>query len=152
MPGTKPTPTLPPVAPTTTTSPCGERVVAAQNCLIALSFIDVDHGFGLYQSQTTSSNTPPTLVGTKDAGRTWQVISQAPAAIGGSYRPSLFFTDVLNGFIFDDSAGFFATHDGGLTWGQVMLPGRMENLAVSSGMLWAVLSSCPVGPRPRHAA
>lgn len=134
-----------PTTTTTTPTPCGERVVAPQNCLVAISFIDDEHGFGLYQSQTTGSNTPPTLVGTKDAGRTWQVISQAPAAVGGSYRPSLFFTDVLNGFIFDDS-GFFATHDGGLTWGRVMLPGRLENLAVSSGTLWAVLSSCPVGP------
>ncbi len=141
MPVTMTTPTMP-VAPTTPPTSCGERIVAAQNCLVALSFIDKERGFGLYQSQTSSA--PPTLVHTKDGGSTWQVISQVPPALTGYYRPTLLFNNALNGFVFDAS-GFFTTHDAGLAWSQVMLPGRMENLAASSGTLWAVLSSCPVG-------
>jgi photosystem II stability/assembly factor-like uncharacterized protein len=143
LPVTTTTPTLP-IAPTTTPTSCGERIVAPENCLVALSFIDDEHGFGLYQSQT-GSRTPLTLVGTKDAGHTWHVISQAPGAFGGSYRPTLLFTNFLDGFMFDDAEGFFATYDGGFTWSQVMLPGHIEDLAVSNGMLWAVLSSCPRG-------
>ena len=143
LPVTVTTPTLL-VTPTTTPTSCGKRIVAPENCLVALSFIDDEQGFGLYQSQT-GSRTPLTLVGTRDAGRTWRVISEAPRAFDGYYRPTLLFTNFLDGFMFDDAEGFFATYDGGLTWSQVMLPGHMENLAVSSGVLWVVLSSCPLG-------
>jgi photosystem II stability/assembly factor-like uncharacterized protein len=147
--------TRPPHAPvtnattTTTTAtaptPCGEPVTAPQNCLVALSFIDDEDGFWIYENQTTASGTPLDLVQTNNAGTTWEVVAQTPdpgIAIGGA---SLLFIDAQDGFLWGPS-GLFATHDGGHSWVSVPLSGRVVDVTSTPDSVWATVSTCPEDP------
>lgn len=54
---------------------------------------------------------------------------------------SLRFADDRNGWAFGPA--LWATHDGGQTWHQVPLPGKVIDLAAAGGQVWALGGDCP---------
>lgn len=89
------------------------------------------------------------IVRTTNGGHSFVGIPAPRAALG--YRngtvpittstvTSLRFADATDGFAF--GGALFATHDGGASWHQVALRGKVESLVTGGGYAYAVVSSC----------
>jgi photosystem II stability/assembly factor-like uncharacterized protein len=84
------------------------------------------------------------LARSDDAGRTWTALAAPGAAFGGGGRTLSSVTDVrfgsaADGWAFGD--GLWATHDGGRSWAQLHLPGRVSRLEAAAGTVWAVVTA-----------
>ena len=125
---------------------CGSGSVAVTNCLIALSFVSPEVGFGVYSPlDVTGVSGPPELVSTTDGGSTWHEVGRAPVGIGptGVDLPTLTFVDASDGVEYG-TAGAFVTHDGGTTWTPVPAPGRVVASTAVGRQLWLTDTTCTV--------
>jgi len=98
----------------------------------SLRFVDASHGWAL-ACQTTSTPCTPLVIGTSDAGQTWQDLGTLPANMT---MTQVWFTDLQHGWVIGWTPGtpvtgypyptganaLFATADGGLTWNAQALP------------------------------
>jgi hypothetical protein len=132
----------------TASEPCGRGAEAPGNCLLSLSFIDDNDGFGLYGPQTGNGNLPLQLVATRDAGHMWRAVGPSPVTgiNPTSFTRKLVFVDLENGFLLGTN-GFFATRNGGHSWSETRLPGEVIDLARFGQSIWAATTTCPLfGP------
>ncbi|HEX9033878.1 MAG TPA: hypothetical protein VF834_18720 [Streptosporangiaceae bacterium] len=89
--------------------------------------------------------------GTPDYGRRWYKIG-SPAAgppSGSTGVSQIRFLDPVNGWAYGPA--LYATHNGGVTWKAVDLPGRVIDLSTVSGRAFAVVATC-AGNGPDYAA
>jgi len=127
---------------------CGSGSVAVTNCLIALSFVSPEVGFGVYSPiDVTGGSGPPELVSTTDGGSTWHEVGRAPVGFGptGVDLPALSFVDASNGVEYG-TRGAFVTHDGGRSWAPIPVPGRVVGTTAVGRMLWLTDTTCTVSP------
>jgi hypothetical protein len=138
--------------------PCGSSTpVGAVN---SIDFVDADDGFGFTLVPALAAplrgDNYDELVTTHDAGANWvpvcppsgrSVFSGGYLAVepesGRDSYPSqdLLFTTTTDGYLWGPS-GVARTTDGGTTW-TVTLTGDVNDLAASSGRLWAAMMMCP---------
>ena len=127
---------------------CGSGAVAVTNCLIALSFVSSEVGFGVYSGlSATGVSGPPELVSTSDGGVNWQEVGRAPVGFGPTTvdPPTLTFVNRSDGIEYG-TRGAFVTHDGGRRWAPIPLPGRVvASTAVGHG-LWLTDTTCTESP------
>jgi hypothetical protein len=114
--------------------------------LVALSFVDHRHGFGISEPQSANGLALPLeVVVTRDGGRSWRAVGPAPGKHALTARFVLHFMDVRNGFL-RGSNGLFVTHDGGRTWAFQSLSGRVLAIASAGGRAWVGVTTCPSSP------
>ena len=83
------------------------------------------------------------LVESHDGGRTFNTVPvPADATSGidaatGTTASQVRFGSAVDGWLFGN--GLWATHDGGLTWSKVAMPGAVERLEAASGTAWALV-------------
>ncbi len=92
------------------------------------------------------------LAGTPNYGQTWYKVGAPPAGPpdGATGISQVRFADPSNGWTYGPQ--LFATHDGGLTWQQVKMPGRVIDLAAVGGRAFAVVAYGCRGSGKRYAA
>ena len=128
---------------------CGSGRVAVTNCLVALSFVSSEVGFGV--STPLTSTTGPTgraeLVATTDGGSTWHAVGPAPVGDGPTAvePPTLAFVDASDGVEYG-TRGAFVTHDGGRNWAPISVPGRVVGSTAVGRNLWLTDTTCTVSP------
>jgi photosystem II stability/assembly factor-like uncharacterized protein len=128
---------------------CGSGPVAVTNCLIALSFVSSEVGFGVSTSFVNA--TGPTgraeLVSTTDGGSTWHEVGRAPVGEGpvAVDLPTLTFVDASDGVEYG-TRGAFVTHDGGRRWAPISVPGRVVASTAVGRRLWLTDTTCTVSP------
>ena len=127
----------------TSGSLCGSGAVAVTNCLIALSFVSSEVGFGVYGPVSGR----PQLVSTTDGGSTWHDVGRAPVGYGpvAIDLPTLTFVDASNGVEYG-TRGAFVTHDGGRSWAPIPLPGRVIASTAVGRRLWLTDTTCTQSP------
>jgi len=123
---------------------CGSGAVAVTNCLIALSFVSSEVGFGVYSGVNV---TGVELVSTTDGGVKWHDVGRAPVGYGPAAidLPPLTFVDRSDGIEYG-TTGAFVTHDGGRSWAPIPLPGRVVASTAVGRRLWLTDTTCPVSP------
>ena len=95
---------------------------------------------------------PPcgSIVRTTDGGRTFTAIEAPRASLAGRLSSSGFsqirFADLKDGFAYGPD--LYSTHDGGATWNPVDVSGQVNDLAISDGQVYAVVS--PNGTNSGH--
>jgi photosystem II stability/assembly factor-like uncharacterized protein len=127
---------------------CGSGAVAVTDCLIALSFVSSEVGFGVYSGVTvTGVSRPPELVSTTDGGVNWHEVGRAPVGSGQAAidLPALTFVDRFNGVEYG-TTGAFVTHDGGRSWAPIPLPGRVVSSTAVGRRLWLTDTTCTGSP------
>ncbi|MGC8472136.1 MAG: WD40/YVTN/BNR-like repeat-containing protein [Acidimicrobiales bacterium] len=133
----------------TTGSLCGSGAVAVTNCLLALSFVSSEVGFGVYTPGASATGAPlgARIVSTSDGGSTWHEAGPAPVGYGptSTESPVLTFVDASDGIEYG-TGGAFATHDGGRRWARVPVSGRVVASTVSAKRLWLTDTTCTVSP------
>lgn len=132
----------------TGTTLCGSGAVAVTNCLIALSFVSSEVGFGVYSGvNVTGVSTPPELVSTTDGGVKWHEVGRAPVGFGQAAidLPTLTFVDRSHGIEYG-TTGAFVTHDGGRSWTPIPIPGRVVASTAVGRRLWLTDTTCTESP------
>jgi photosystem II stability/assembly factor-like uncharacterized protein len=132
----------------TGTTLCGSGAVAVTNCLIALSFVSSEVGFGVYSGMSvTGDSRPPELFSTTDGGVKWHEVGRAPVGFGQAAvdLPTLTFVDHSNGIEYG-TAGAFVTHVGGRSWTPIPLPGRVVASTAVGRRLWLTDTTCTQSP------
>ena len=128
---------------------CGSGVVAVPNCLIALSFVSSEVGFGVYSPVPNVAGPagPAQIVSTTDGGSTWHEVGRAPVGDGptSTELPTLTFVDPSDGVAYGTS-GAFVTHDGGRSWAPIPLPGRVVASTSAGRRLWLTDTTCTESP------
>ena len=122
----------------------------------SVSFPTAERGFVLGRSSCGSSACT-SLVVTGDGGTSWgavaapsdPLVAPAAAAASASGVSRVRFSSELDGWVFGPD--LWATHDGGATWRQQAVDGRVVDLATDSGITYALVSHCPDGPCPQGA-
>jgi photosystem II stability/assembly factor-like uncharacterized protein len=86
---------------------------------------------------------------TLDRGQHWSLLARLPATLGrGAGNVSeIRFANPQDGWAFDPA--LWATHDGGLHWHQVAIPGPVAALEAANGSAWAVLQPCALSSAPQ---
>ena len=127
----------------TSGSLCGSGAVDVTNCLVALSFVSSEVGFGVYGPVSGR----PQLVSTTDGGSTWHDVGRAPVGYGpvAIDLPTLTFVDASNGVEYG-TRGAFVTHDGGRSWAPIPVSGRVVASTAVGRRLWLTDTTCPVSP------
>ena len=124
-----PAPSVVAVAPSPSPTPSltSSDVIPANFQPLSVTFVSADMGWVL-GSAGCGADTCPVIVRTLDGGRTWTRIAAPDASLdypgnlqAGSGISELRFADPLDGWAF--GPGLWATHDGGLTWKQLTIPG-----------------------------
>lgn len=138
------------VAAITASSPCGIGPGAPGNCLVALSFVNTQDGFGIYRPIAVMGLLAPPfyIVTTENGGRTWREIARSPLQSSSYPLTELQFINRNDGFAYDESGqepGLFATQDGGRTW-KAVLSRRVGDVASRGPDVWVADTSCPVSP------
>ncbi len=124
---------------------CGSRALAVTNCLVALSFVTSEVGFGVYIPADATGPSGDQIVATTDGGSTWHEVGRAPPVGSGwveTQFPKLVFVDPSNGIEYG-TEGAFATHDGGHTWTGIPAPGRVVASTSAGHSLWLTDTTCP---------
>jgi len=132
----------------TGTTLCRSGAVAVTNCLIALSFVSSEVGFGVYSGvSVTGVSRSPELVSTTDGGVKWQEVGRAPVGDGQAAvdLPTLTFVDRSDGIEYG-TRGAFVTHDGGRRWAPIPLPGRVVASTAVGHRLWLTDTTCTKSP------
>ena len=85
-----------------------------------------------------------TILRTTDGGPTFKAISAPAAPLAGSDTSSagysqIRFADANDGYAYGPD--LYATHDGGASWQQVSLGGRISDLEISAGEAYAVVTN-----------
>lgn len=127
---------------------CGSGAAAVTNCLIALSFVSSEAGFGIYSPlNVTGASGSPELVSTTNGGSTWHEVGRAPVGYGvvAVDLPTLTFVDPSDGVEYG-TRGAFVTHDGGRRWVPIPVPGRVVASTAVGRRLWLTDTTCAVSP------
>jgi photosystem II stability/assembly factor-like uncharacterized protein len=99
---------------------------------------------------TFAGTHPPcgAILRTTDGGRSYSAIEAPRASLAGRVAASGYsqirFANLLNGFAYGPD--LYATHDGGTTWHRVDVGGMVDDLAISDGEAYAVVTSSRGGP------
>ena len=110
-------------------SPTSPDVIPADFQPLSVTFVSANMGWVLGSDLGCGSDPCPAIVvRTLDGGRTWTRIAAPPTSLdfagdfqAGGGVSGLRFADPLDGWAF--GPGLWATHDGGLTWKQLTIPG-----------------------------
>src|ERR1051325_2636696 len=113
----------------------------------SMSWISAQHGWMLGTAPCGSS-TCTTVLGTPDAGGTWNTVGTINAAMTlerASGVTEIRFADDLHGWAFDPAA--WVTNDGGLTWSKLRPPGNRPVIAMAGDAqgFYGVVSACGYG-------
>jgi hypothetical protein len=115
--------------------------------LVALSFVDAEHGFGVYEPFNPGEPIPPPRIArTSDGGADWFIVGPAPAArpTDSPGRMHLVFQSRTVGF-FWSGGPLWETTDGGGSWKIALRLGGALSVSVSGGSAWAEMSVCHPG-------
>lgn len=132
-----PAPSIVAVAPSPSpaSSPTSPDVIPADFQPLSVTFVSANMGWVL-GSAGCGANTCPVIVRTLDGGRTWTRIAAPDTTLeamndhrGGPGGFGLRFADQLDGWAFGHV--LWDTHDGGLTWKQVAIPGLPDGSLVA---------------------
>jgi hypothetical protein len=98
----------------------------------------------LGQRSSNCGRTCLRLLESHDGGATYDALPVPPDAgtgidaATGTTASQVRFGSAVDGWLFQ--SGLWATHDGGLTWSKVSMPGAVERLEAASGTVWALVS------------
>jgi hypothetical protein len=98
----------------------------------------------LGQRSSSCGRTCLRLIESHDGGVTYDALpvpSDAGTGIDaatGTTASQVRFGSAVDGWLFH--SGLWATHDGGITWSKVSMPGAVERLEAASGTVWALVS------------
>jgi photosystem II stability/assembly factor-like uncharacterized protein len=92
------------------------------------------------------------LAGTPDYGSPWYKVGAPPAGApkGATGVSQVRFADTSNGWTYGPQ--LFSTHNGGMLWQKVSVPGRVIDLAAIGGRAFAVVAYGCQGPGQQYAA
>ena len=139
------------------TAPAARVVAAAKPKpapidVLSASFASASAGYLLAEPRCASladpCKTTVLLRRTVDGGRTWSAVPGPAAPPVNMFRPStaanavgrILFTSLRDGFAY--GPGLWRTADGGASWHQVRVPGRVAQFAVSGHRMVAVVGGC----------
>jgi hypothetical protein len=113
----------------------------------SMSWITAQHGWMLGTAPCGSS-TCTTVLGTTDAGATWNTVGTINAPMTferASGVTEIRFADDLHGWAFDPAA--WVTNDGGVTWSKLRPPGNRPVIAMAGDAqgFYGVVSACGYG-------
>ena len=135
----------PVVVPTPRTSPSPPSG-ALRPFPVVLSFFDALHG--LVIGPGCARSTCPALTQlTADGGRTWTPGGTLPPGSSFTYAVNFFAADPRNLFLSQSDADY-TSHDGGLHWNRLAVPGASHLLGVAGSVWLSEAASCGTGPTP----
>lgn|SRR5487761_1428941 len=110
-----------------------QPLVQAGGYVLSADFVDAEHGWLLAQAATEGE----ALLRTNDGGRTWTGLGNPVVYSDWAYR--VVFSDSTNGWLYSESAEPYAyqSHDGGISWQRVSLPGPPGGRAATASGLSA---------------
>jgi hypothetical protein len=85
------------------------------------------------------------LLESHDGGATYDALPVPRDVLTGIDQPTgttasqIRFGSAVDGWLFQ--GGLWSTHDGGLTWSKISMPGAVERLEAASGTAWALVSA-----------
>jgi hypothetical protein len=120
--------------------------------VLSASFVSASAGYLLAEPACASladpCKTTAVMRRTVDGGRTWSAVPGPAAPPVNMFRPStaanavgrILFTSLRDGFAY--GPGLWRTTDGGASWHQVRVPGRVAQFAVAGHRMVAVIGGC----------